>query len=83
MDAADRNITVELQRDGRISNASSRPGQLTRRLSALSQARERRSHLGWRVNAAALTALEVLQRRSDPKDRATFEAFETAVAALI
>ena len=89
MDAIDRNIIAELQRDGRLSNVDLAeriglsPAPCLRRVRRL----EREGViLGYsaRIDARAVgRGFEVLVNVDlTSKDRATFEAFEAAVAAL-
>ena len=89
MDAIDRNIVAELQRDGRISNVELAervgltPAPCLRRVKRLESDGVILGYTA-RVDAAALDrGFEVLVNVDlIQKDRATFEAFETAVAAL-
>ena len=89
MDAIDRNIIAELERDGRISNVELAdrvgltPAPCLRRVKRLESDGVILGYTA-RVNAAALDrGFEVLVNVDlIQKDRATFEAFETAVAAL-
>jgi DNA-binding Lrp family transcriptional regulator len=89
MDAIDRRIVAELQRDGRLSNVELAdrvgltPAPCLRRVKRLEG---EGVILGYtaRINPAALgRQFEVLVNVDlTRKDRATFEAFEAAVAAL-
>jgi DNA-binding Lrp family transcriptional regulator len=89
MDAIDRRIIAELQRDGRLSNVeladrvSLTPAPCLRRVKRLES---EGVILGYtaRINPNALgRGFEVLLNVDlTRKDRATFEAFEAAVAAL-
>jgi DNA-binding Lrp family transcriptional regulator len=89
MDAVDRRIIAELQRDGRLSNVELAdrvgltPAPCLRRVKRLEGDGVILGYTA-RINAAALgRGFEVLVNVDlTRKDRATFEAFESAVAAL-
>jgi len=89
MDAVDRRIVAELQRDGRLSNVELAdrvgltPAPCLRRVKRLENDGVILGYTA-RINPAALgRGFEVLVNVDlTRKDRATFEAFEAAVAAL-
>ncbi len=89
MDATDRRIIAELQRDGRLSNVELAdrvgltPAPCLRRVKRLESDGVILGYTA-RINPAALgRGFEVLVNVDlTRKDRATFEAFEAAVAAL-
>jgi DNA-binding Lrp family transcriptional regulator len=89
MDPVDRRIIAELQRDGRLSNVELAdrigltPAPCLRRVKRLESDGVIRGYSA-RINPAAIgRGFEVLVNVDlTRKDRATFEAFETTVAAL-
>ena len=89
MDAVDRRIIAELQRDGRLSNVELAdrvgltPAPCLRRVKRLESDGVIRGYSA-RINPAAIgRGFEVLVNVDlTRKDRATFEAFEATVAAL-
>ena len=90
MDAIDRKIIAELQRDGRLSNVELAdrvgltPAPCLRRVRRLEeQGVILRLHRPYQSHTRSAADFEVLVNVDlTRKDRATFEAFEAAVAAL-
>jgi DNA-binding Lrp family transcriptional regulator len=89
MDAIDRRIIAELQRDGRLSNVDLAdrvgltPAPCLRRVKRLEQSGVIRGYTARIDPGASGRGFEVLLNVDlASKDRATFEAFESAVAAF-